>query len=85
MDFGRPGMISERQKTIKGVRDKAAALAEELNGIKLRDARPYYNWEVCALLDHIDELQAELKWAREHYVGTHDEAHRLAKIRRRFA
>ena len=51
----------EREKTIRGVRDKAAALAEELSGPDLARAKPYFNWEVCALLDEIDELRRKLR------------------------
>lgn len=65
-------MSVERQKTIQGVRDKAATLAEELNGRDLMEAKPYFNWEVCALLDEIDELREALTSIASPHKPRHD-------------
>jgi hypothetical protein len=72
-------MINERQKTVKVVRERIAGIGG------LTDANLYAAYEVKALLEHIDDLQSEIRWAREHYAGKHDERHRLAMATRRFA
>jgi hypothetical protein len=51
---------TERGNTISSVRAKVLALAEELNGVDLAQAKVFRNWEVCALLDEIDTLRGTL-------------------------